>query len=150
MKSILLIIFCLFTTLTIGSEVKEISFLWGKVDVMEGKEKLSAKIIVSKQKDVFLLKLLPEGLKDSCVFKIRKITSPQQTKGMRGHILTLGKFCKWKKYKKENLLNKFWSKVLSIDLFYFFKKSGDIGGHVKIATSGKIVHGKISYLKFKK
>lgn len=103
-----------FNPLQIGGTVNEIMF-----ELYEKKETFD-----------FYVKIFAKKSKESyCVYEVRKITSPQRTRGLMGVLVVYPHKCKLQSHNER--INTFWSRIDRFAIYYRFNNKGKLFGHIQ-------------------
>lgn len=142
MKKIFIFV-CLFNFLIAPLMAKGIS-LQGELIVQDPPYKASFRLI-KKNNGHYLLRISPQSSKNFCDFTVRRISAPQQTRGMKGHLFTnRPTLCKFHLSSQEQTL--FWNTIELIDLSYRFIGPNTFGGVAKLNSLQRSYR---AHLKFK-
>ena len=128
----------LFSTSVFGSEA-----LIGSIEISKNNR---AVIKVLKKNKNYFLEIKPISSINSCLYKIRKISSPAKLKGRNGIIQADQQSCKFK--VKDRKIKKYWNDTITIDISYYFTNKENLEGNVTLNSLKKTYKGK-ALLKLK-
>ncbi|MDA9793053.1 hypothetical protein N9B72_00575 [Bacteriovoracaceae bacterium] len=116
-------------------------------NIIMADSQFSAKFkLIKDDKDNRVIVFSPKSSRNSCSFIVKRITSPQGTRGMKGLIFTNRvKNCTFE--IANNTEMNFWNDVILVDFEYTFTEGGYFDGIATVNTLEKSYQANLSFSK---